>query len=658
MLIKSEGVKLTNVHIEDGHWGKYIDLVRNTVIPYQWDALNDRIPDAEPSYAVRNFRIAAGIEKGEYDGLVFQDSDPAKWLEAVGYSLAVHPDPQLEHAADELIELMEMAQRPDGYLNTYFTVKEPENRWRNLLECHELYCAGHLIEAAVAYYEGTGKRKLLDIMIRYADYIDTVFGPEQEKLKGYCGHEEIELALVKLYKTTGNERYLKLACYFIDERGKQPSYFINEWEIRGKTSYWHQGASSEPELTYNQSHKPVREQTDAIGHAVRAVYLYTAMADIAAEMSDEKLFSACKALWNSIANRQMYITGGIGSTDDGEAFTFDYDLPNDTAYQETCASIGLIFFAHRMLKIEPSGDYADVMERALYNSVLSGMEQDGKSFFYVNPLEVLPEAAEKDPGKRHVKVERQKWYGCACCPPNVSRLLSSLGSYVYTSNESTVYTHLYIGGEAKIKVGGGEVSLVQHTNYPLTGDIKLQFIHTPGSTFSMGLRIPGWCRKIFIKVNGEFMDTSTLIVNGYAILNRLWKKDDLIELILDMPVELIQANPLVRSNAGKVAIQRGPIVYCLEEADNDKNLSSIVLNGSYGFEITQDKDFLGGAPIIKGKAVRTDISDWGSQLYRPYEPKENPIDFTAIPYYLWANRGIGEMQVWTRCQFDSKKLMI
>ena len=650
MLKKTESADLKNVCIQDGLWKKYIDLVRNTVIPYQWDALNDRIPDAEPSNAVRNFRIAAGEEKGEYGGMVFQDSDIAKWLEAVGYSLAGHPDPQLEKEADEFIDLMGRAQQSDGYLNTYFTIKEPEKRWANLTDCHELYCAGHLIEAAVAYYNGTGKRKFLEIMSRYADYIDTVFGPEQGKLKGYCGHEEIELALVKLYKATRNKKYLKLASYFVDERGKQPYYFIQEWEKREKKTYWQQGIIPKPDMSYNQAHKPVREQTDAVGHAVRAVYLYSAMADLAAETGDDKLVATCKTLWNSIAKKQLYITGGIGQTRHGEAFTFDYDLPNDTVYQETCASIGLIFFAHRMLKLEPSGEYADVLERALYNSVISGMGQDGRSFFYVNPLEVLPEASEKDPGKKHVKPVRQKWYGCACCPPNVSRLLASLGSYIYTSNDSTLYAHLYIGGEAKLRAGGGEVSLVQETSYPWSGEVKLQLKQAPGSTFALGLRIPGWCRSAVIKVNGENVNISDVLHDGYAMLHRPWKTGDIVELKLDMPVELIRANPKVHVNAGKVAIQRGPLVYCLEEADNGKNLASIELDCTKSLESAYDGDFFGGATVITGSALRVDESGWENTLYRPYSRNEETISLKAIPYYLWANREIGEMQVWTRCR--------
>lgn len=643
---KSDGVDLKDVKIQEGFWKKYTDLIRNTVIPYQWDALNDRIADAEPSYAVRNFRIAAGEENGEFGGLVFQDSDAAKWLEAVGYSLAVHPDPELEKAADSLIDLIEKAQHPDGYINTYYTLKEPGNRWTNLLECHELYCAGHMIEAAVSYFKGTGKTKLLEIMCRFADYIDTVFGTEPGKLSGYDGHEEVELALVKLYNATGNKKYLKLAEYFIDQRGEKPFFFLEEWKNRGGMSYWQKGISPEPDTSYNQAHEPVRKQKDAVGHSVRAVYLYTGMADLAAEKDDKELASACRALWSSIADRQMYITGGIGSTYQGEAFTFDYDLPNDTAYQETCASIGLIFFAHRMLKLEPRGTYADVLERALYNSVISGMSQDGKSFFYVNPLEVYPEACEKDPGKSRVKPVRQKWYGCACCPPNVSRLLASLGSYIYTSNENTIYTHLYIEGEAKIKTGGSSATILQKTSYPWSGEIALEIREIPEKSFTLALRIPGWCRQSTIAVNGQ--EAAILQEDGYAMIQRDWKAGDTVMLNLDMAVEMIQANPLVRENTGKIALQRGPLVYCLEEADNGRDLAAVKLDSAGPLEAAFEPDLLGGAVVITGNAVRTEISGWKDKLYCPLAPeKTSEFRFRAIPYYLWANRGLGEMQVWS-----------
>ena len=417
-LQKATAVPLKNVSIHDTFWSRYTQLVRDVVLPYQWEVLNDRVPDAELSHAVKNFRIAAGDEEGEFYGFVFQDTDIAKWLETVAYSLSISPDPELERTADEMIDLIARAQQPDGYLNTYYTIKAPELRWTNLREAHELYTAGHFIEAAVAYYEATGKRKLLDVLCRLADYIDATFGPEPEKLPGYPGHQEIELALIKLYHTTGESRYLRLSQYFLEERGKEPFYFDIEAEKRGQTTIFREFRQFE--RNYAQAHVPVRQQTTAEGHSVRAVYMYSAMADVARETCDAELFEACKRLWHNITTRRMYITGGIGSTSIGEAFTFDHDLPNDTMYTETCASIGLMMFAQRMLLIEEDRRYADVMEQALYNNLLSGMSQDGTCYFYVNPLEVWPEASEKSPIKKHVKTVRQKWYACACCPAQFS----------------------------------------------------------------------------------------------------------------------------------------------------------------------------------------------------------------------------------------------
>lgn len=370
-------MQTTQVLIQDKFWEGYSELVRQTVIPYQWEALNDRIEGAEPSYAIRNFRIAAGLEQGDFGGWVFQDSDLYKWLEAVAYSLRSHSDPELENIADGVIDLIGQAQHDNGYINTYFTIKEPGQEWTNLYEAHELYCAGHLIEAAVAYADATGKRKLLDIASRFADLIDSLFGTGENQKRAYCGHQEIELALVKLYHATGEERYLNLSRYFIDERGSSPSYFVEEWERRGRTGIWSQGS---PNLEMYQSHLPVREQTAAVGHSVRAVYMYTAMADLAYLTKDEGLRAACERLWANTTHKQMYITGGVGATHLGEAFTFDYDLPNDAVYAETCASIGLIFWARRMLRLEAKSEYADVMERALYNNVLGSMSKDGKHF--------------------------------------------------------------------------------------------------------------------------------------------------------------------------------------------------------------------------------------------------------------------------------------
>ena len=375
--------------IDDPFWSRKRETVRTQMIPYQWRALNDQVEGAAPSHCIKNFKIAAGLEEGKFEGRVFQDSDVAKWLEAVGYALSWHKDEELERTADEAIDIIAAAQQPDGYLDTYYIINGLDKRWTNLMNNHELYCAGHMIEAGIAYYEGTGKRKLLDVVIRLADCIDRTFGPEEGKLHAYPGHEIIEMALVRLYHLTKEEKYLNLAKYFIDERGQEPLYFKEEREKYGNTYYWEDSLFQEQ---YFQAGKPVREQKEAEGHAVRAVYLYSGMASAAKETGDMSLWEACTRLWENVARRQMYITGAIGSSDYGEAFTFDYDLPNDTAYGETCASIGLIFWARRMLEVEPKSEYADVMEQALFNTCLSGMSLDGRKFFYVNPLEVNPMA--------------------------------------------------------------------------------------------------------------------------------------------------------------------------------------------------------------------------------------------------------------------------
>lgn len=643
-------IPLKNVKIKDNFWAHYRKLAREVVIPYQWEAINDRIPDAEPSHALKNFRIAAGIETGEFHGMVFQDSDVSKWLEAVGFSLQTHPDQELEKNADDIIDILEMAQRPDGYLNTYFILKEPENRWTNLAECHELYCAGHFFEAAVAYYNATNKKKVLDIACKFADYISDTFGPEEGKIHGYDGHEEVELALFKLYKVTGNKKYLDLSKYFLDERGAEPDFFDMQWEERGRKDFWQGGVKREWGKNYFQTHLPVRQQESAEGHAVRVVYMCIAMADVAAETGDVELFKACKKLWKNIILKRMYITGGIGSTSIGESFTFDYDLPNDIVYGETCASVGLAFFAHRMLMIEPKSEYADVMERALYNTIIGGMAQDGKSFFYVNPLEVNPEACEKNPTKHHVKPIRQKWFTCACCPPNITRTLTSLGQYIYTVNEETIYTNLYIGGEASINIGDNEIKLIQETDYPWKEEIKIKVIAKEEVKFTLALRIPGWCPEAKIKVNNQVVDIEEITLNGYVMLNREWKASDEIALILKMPILRMKANPLVRADIGKVAIQRGPLVYCLEEADNGSNIHEIYLPKDSKFEASFNSNLLSGIVVIKTEGKRLVNSEkWIDKLYR-YEAEEEYIPSTIkfIPYYAWANRNVGEMTVWVR----------
>ena len=614
------------------------------ILPYQWDVINDKIPDIEPSHAIMNFKIAANLEKGEFYGFVFQDSDLAKWLETLSYSLMNYPDPLMESNADEVIEIIGKAQQPDGYLNTYFTIKEPGKRFTNMQEAHELYCAGHFIEAAVAYFNATGKKKLLEIMCRYADLIDRTFGPEPEKMKAYCGHPEIELALVKLYRATGEERYLKLSKNFIDERGQEPYYFGLELEKRGGSHIFPEFNSFDRK--YLQTHLPVRKQTTAEGHAVRVTYLYSAVADIAGLTGDRELKEVCEKIWENITARRMYITGGIGSTSYGEAFTFDFDLPDDTMYTETCASVGMVLFAHRMLKMNTERRYSDIMELEIYNGALSGISLDGTRYFYVNPLEVWPERCEKNPGLKHVKPVRQAWYACSCCLPNISRLIASLGMYIYTIKAGQVNLHLYIGGEAKLNIKGKPVRIIQETAYPKDGLVRIKIGTEKKHDFSLNLRIPGWCQEYSCSINGENY-TNRKLEYGYFKINRLWSNGDTVELNLEMPVTLVHSHPKVRSTSGKAAIRCGPIIYCLEEADNGPNLHNISLANNPDWRTEFKPDLLGGTVIIKGNAFRSDETQWDdSALYGTMEVDKKPVVITAVPYSRWCNRKPGEMIVW------------
>lgn len=504
-----------------------------------------------------------------------------------------------------------------------------------------------MIEAAVAYYQSTGKTKFLDMMCRFADYIDSVFGKGKKQLPGYPGHQEIELALIRLYRVTRNERYLNLSQYFIDERGQSPHYFDVEKEKRGddREFWWHDEFG---DYSYHQAHMPVRQQTEAIGHAVRVVYMYTAVADLAAETGEEALKKTAETLWQNVTQRQMYITGGIGSDDYGEAFSFDYDIPNDTCYTETCASIGLVFWANRMLNVEKNGKYADVMERALYNGTISGMDLDGKRFFYVNPLEVWPRASEKRKDKQHIQPTRQKWHSCACCPPNLARLIASIGQYVYSTQNQNAFIHLYMGSETELDIDGLKVGIVQETDYPWNGEVNITVSPEQAAEFTLALRIPGWCQHASVKVDGQPIDLVSCTEKGYAYIKRVWKKEDTIELEFSMPVERIRSNPKVRANAGKVALQRGPIVYCLEEVDNGTNLADVMLPQDSGLQVTLEEDLLGGMSVITGEAERTDKSSWGKQLYKPVEHQTKPVPIKAIPYFAWSNREPGEMLVWIR----------
>lgn len=630
-------IAVKNVSLEKGLLSERMRVIREEVIPYQWRALNDEVPHAEPSHAMENLRIAAGEGEGVHRGFVFQDSDLAKWLEAVGYRLATHPDPELERTADEAIALLARAQEADGYLNSYYTIMKPDQRWTNLRDDHELYCAGHFIEAAVAYYEGTGKRELLDIVCRFVDLIDSVFGLEPGKLKGYPGHQEIELALVRLYSVTADKKHLNLAKFFIDQRGQEPHYFAEEAQKRGqKSPYWYTWGHE-----YNQSHLPVRQQTTAVGHSVRAMYMYSAMVDLAKAANDPGLLEASKTLWQNVVSKRMYITGGLGSQEFGEGFSTDYDLPSDTAYTETCAAIGLVFWAHRLLQIEPRGEYGDVLESALFNGVLSGISLDGQRFFYVNPLEVVPEIIARRKDHSHVRPTRQSWFGCACCPPNIARLVASIGRYMYSTEGDSLYVHLYGDSNATVEIAGTNLGIRQETEYPFAGQIKFTVTAEQTLDATFYLRIPGWCQGWSLRVNGELL-TSPAIEDGYLKLSRPWNHGDSVELSLEMPIERVRSNPLVRETMGKVALRRGPLVYCLEETDNGENLSALFLSGEDELMVDFDQDL--GLPAIIGYAKR--LASRTQDLYTTEEPEIETVQIKAIPYFAWDNRKPGEMLVW------------
>jgi Uncharacterized protein conserved in bacteria len=639
-------VDAKNVKIVDPFWTRYTELVREVMIPYQWEVMNDRVEGVAKSHAIANFKIAAGLEKGEFYGYRFQDSDVAKWLEAVAHSLSTRPDKRLEKLADETIELIRAAQLPDGYLNTYFTVARPGARWTNERDGHETYVAGHMIEAAVAYYRATGKRELLDVARRNADHIESVFGPQEGKKRGYPGHQLIEMALVELYEATLEERYLNLAKYFIEERGREPKFFALEAEAAG-LDIGDDFPKDDP-FKYTQSHAPVREQEAATGHAVRAMYLYSGMADVARLTGDQGLAEACRRLWKDVTRRQMAITGGLGQQEHWEGFSFDYDLPNDRSYNETCASIGLVFWASRMAKLELAGDYFDVAERALYNGVLSGVSLDGKKFFYVNPLESVPALAAGRKDTAHVASTRKGWFSCACCPPNLARLIASIGGYAYAVDEKGLIVHSYIGSEALVDIKGIKTKVVLEGGYPWTETVSIAIQPVRPTDFSLRLRKPGWCPDMAIVVNGELAPAEA--ADGYVAISRRWKEGDILTLRLPMPVRRVQALPEVRADAGKVALMRGPIVYCLEGRDNGSLLSDIALDPDPRLEARFEPDLLGGVVALYGRATRSAprAARHDDDLYRDYEADLVPVRIKAVPYFAWDNRGENEMAVWIR----------
>lgn len=701
----STPLDLKQIRVTDEFWSREQELVRKEVIPYQWDILNDRVEDAVPSYCMRNFKVAGNMmrqkrelgnayvepkytyrgfealpedpqhpEDDKFYGFLFQDTDFSKWIEAVGYSLTQHEDPELEQIADEAIDIVCAAQLENGYLDTYYIINGMDKSFTNLRDHHELYCLGHLVEGAVAYYQATGKDKLLNAAMRFADYCVEYFGPEEGQCKGYPGHEIAEMALVRLYEVTKDEKYLDLSRFFLDMRGTKPYYFDVEDEVRAgyegrdfkvpqvnERSNWFE----RNRFSYHQAHKPVREQNEAVGHAVRAVYLYSGMADVARITGDKDMLFACEKIWDSITKEKLYITGGIGATHMGEAFSYPYDLPNDTAYSETCAAIGLVFFARRMLQIKADRKYADVMEQALYNTVLAGMALDGKSFFYVNPLEVSPVACDRDERKFHVKSMRQKWFGCACCPPNIARMVSSVQAYAYTEEEDTLYTHLYMSSTLCKKVGESELYMKVDTTLPWEGKVEIQ-LRGEGVPCTLALRLPGWSKesKVSWTENGKsyqvvcteenMISTEGLnnvrYENGYLYITASWQEDS-ISLEFDLSVKIMSANPKVCENVGKVAITRGPITYCMEEADNgvDLHLNRVDLD-ALKCDLPQIvyTEELGHKLVmitLPGKRISAEETD----LYREYSDEaEEDVRLKFIPYYVWNNRGPGEMSVWVR----------
>ncbi len=537
----------------------------------------------------------------------FWDSDVAKWIEGVAYILKNHPEmKELEEKADSIIENIREHQEESGYFNIYFTVCKPESRFTDR-SAHELYCAGHLMEAAVAYDEATGKGVLLECMEKYAEHIYKVF--VLDKSAEFCtpGHEEIELALVRMYRHTGKKFYLDLAAHFINTRGTQ---------------------AEDNDPPYNQSHKPVREQTEAVGHAVRALYLYTGMAYLAKETGDGELKKACKTLWGDIVSHKMYVTGGLGSTKLGETFTRSYDLPNDTAYAETCAAISLLFFGNAMLAVENDAKYADAVERALYNGVLSGLSLDGKSFFYTNPLEInLSEKWVCSWGRRELPITvRPPMFSCSCCPPNVNRLLPSLGNYVYGSEGDTLYVNQFISSQLK----GGEVSCILETDYPNSGKIKL----TAAGTARVAVRIPSWCEHFTL-------NKPYVIERGYAVIEN---DDSEITLELDVKPRLVYADSRVLRTAGRVSVARGPIVYCAEGVDNGPNMHSCSIPKDPKFTEVYDEDF--GLYTLNVECLRE--KDFGGELYSNRAPEKERASLKLIPYNCFANRGESDMAVWLR----------
>lgn len=617
---KMSDISFRDTSIEDGFWKNRQRTVSETSIYSIWERFKET-----GRFNALNFNWKDGQPNRPH---FFWDSDIAKWIESVAYLLESKEDKTLEDAVDEVVDLIQVHQDVSGYFNIYFTVIEPDERWKRRTD-HELYCAGHLIEAAVAYFEATGKDKFLNVMIRYANHIEKVFLIDKTAAFITPGHEEIELALVKLYHCTGERRYLELSKFFIDHRGQD-----------AKESYYNWANAR-----YAQDHLPVREQSTAEGHAVRAVYLYSGMADIAREYEDENLFIACRRIFQNIMQRRMYITGGIGSSAVGEAFTIDYDLPNLTAYSESCAALGLALFARRMLLLDVDSMYSDITERVLYNGFLSSISLGGKSFFYENPIEIHPELLNRDisvknGGTRLPITQRKEVFDCSCCPPNITRFIASIGDFLYTNDKDTLFVHHYMASVTKTNINEVPMEIFQQTSYPLQGNIA--FSIKGSGVKSVAFRIPYWCENYNFTLNGN--EAPIIVKKGYAYISRSLLETDTINVIFEIKPQLIEASPKLQENSGRVALQRGPIIYCLEAIDNGDLLRDVRIDVHGQFDSIFDKYF--GVQAINTIGYRRIIEDFENSLYKPVSEKLEQVHLKFIPYYGFANRGESEMIVW------------
>ncbi|MGD1155477.1 MAG: beta-L-arabinofuranosidase domain-containing protein [Terriglobia bacterium] len=630
---------LTAVQIQDTFWSPRLEVNRTRTLDHVYKEL-------EATECIRNFDIASGKVQAKFGGPWWADSDVYKWIEGASYILAQHPDARLESKVDELIAKIAAAQQKDGYLDTYIQLNLPDLRWKSLAFNHELFCAGSLFEAAVAHNQATEKRSLLDVALRLADHLDSTFGPGKQA--GIPGHEEVELALVRLYRLTHEKRYLQLAQYFIDSRGQKPSIFERQYEQLPERKvdllghpmnikdFYRRFFLINPakfDTSYSQDQLPVRQQRVAVGHAVRAMYLYSGMADLVYETGDEGLWEALESLHDSVTLHRMYVTGGIGPSERNEGFTADYDLPNEDAYQETCASAGMVFWNYRMLKLTGDARYADTMELSLYNALAAGVSLTGDTFCYVTPL-----ASRGD-------FKRDPWFGVPCCPTTIARFVPALGRYIYSESPDGLWVNLFIAGQVNANLAGKKVTLRQSGNYPWDGKIKFTVGVEAPQDFAIRVRVPGWAPGADFQVNGEKF--SAHVVNGYAEIRRSWSNGDTIDLTLPMDIQRVEANPQVLYDHGKTALRRGPLFYCLEQADQEAPVEQIILPLGAQLESQYTPGLLGGITVIKGQGLLRPLDDWKDVLYQPVHPATTqPVPITAVPYCIWGNRGLGKMAVW------------